>query len=355
MNAMPVIETPRLRLRPFVESDLNDLARLNADPRVMQFLGTGRTFDRVQTWQQLALVYGHQQLRGYTLMVIEDRDSGAFVGRTGPWFPVDWPMLEVGWVIDPAHQGKGLASEAGRAMVDWCFANLSVEEVCSMILPGNAASTRVAEKLGARHRGRTVVLGKEADVWIHSRLATIEKPVHPCTPDEHDDRFEIRTNRFRLRPFRERDLDELSRLYSDPDVMRYIAGGKTLDRGLTWRAIAGFLGHRQMRGYGTLAIEDQRTGVFVGECGPAYREDLPHIEVGWLVDPRRQGQGIATEVAQAAVEWCFANLKVNQLCSVIHPKNAPSIRVATKLGAVRQGEIPIHGGVQELWVHSRTS
>ncbi len=353
MHAMPVIETPRLRLRPLAESDLDDLARLNANPQVMQFLGSGQTLDRVQTWQLLALANGHQQLRGYSLMAIEERAGGRFVGRTGPWFPVDWPMLEVGWVIDPASQGQGFATEAGRAMVDWCFANLPLDEVCSMILPGNTASTRVAEKLGARHAGRQWVFGKEADVWLHARPGTIPMPAHPSIPMEPGENFEILTHRFRMRPFRERDLDELARLYADPAVMRYIAEGKTFDRGLTWRAIAGFLGHRQLRGYSTWAVEDQRTGVFVGECGPSYREDLPHIEIGWLVDPRRQGQGIATEVARAAIDWCFANLGVNHLSSVIHPENAASIRVAMKLGAERQGQIPIYGGMQDLWIHRR--
>lgn len=351
MHAMPVIETPRLRLRPFAESDFEDLARLNADPQVTQFLGTGQPLDRIQSRQQLAVIQGHQQLRGYTLVAIEDRASGKFIGRTGPWFPIDWPMLEVGWVIDPAQQGKGLATEAARAMVDWCFANLPVDEVCSMILPGNVASTRLAEKLGARQSGRQIVFGKEADVWLHARPAGVTKPALPSLPLEPAEHFEILTHRFRLRPFRERDLDDLVRLYSDPAVMRYIAEGHTLDRGQTWRAIAGFLGNRQLRGYSTWAIEDQRTGVFVGESGAAYREDLPYIEIGWLVDPRRQGQGVATEVARAAIDWCFAELGVKRLCSVIHPENAASIRVAVKLGAERQGQVSIYGGQQDLWVH----
>ncbi len=355
MRTMPVIETPRLRLRPFHERDLDELARLNADPRVAQFLGTGQTLDRVQTWQQLALIYGHQQLRGYTLLAIEDRASGKFIGRSGLWYPIDWPMIEVGWVIDPAHQGQGLATEAARAMLSWCFENLPIDEICSLILPENASSTRVAQKLGATHGGQQRVFGKQANLWLHHRPQEIARPTQAPLLVEPTENFEILSHRFRLRPFRERDLDELARLYADPDVMRYIAEGKTLDRGLAWRALAGFLGQRELRGYATWAIEDQRTGVFVGECGPSFREDLPSIEIGWLVDPRRQGQGIATEVARAAIDWCFAHLEVDRLCSVIHPDNAASIRVALKLGAERQGQIPIFGGLQDLWIHQRPS
>jgi RimJ/RimL family protein N-acetyltransferase len=256
MRTMPVIETPRLRLRPFTESDLEDIARLNANPQIMQFLGTGQPLDRAQSWRQLALINGHQQLRGYALMAIEERATGRFIGRTGPWFPAGWPMLEVGWVIDPAHQRQGFATEAGRAMVDWCFANLPIDEVCSMILPGNFASTCVAKKLGAKQSGQRNVLGKTADVWLHTRPADSIKPLKTSIPPEPAESFEILSHRFRLRPFRERDLDVLASLYADPNVMRFIADGNTLDRGQTWRAIATFLGHRELRGYSTWAIED---------------------------------------------------------------------------------------------------
>src|SRR5262245_42198833 len=106
-----VIETARLRLRPFVEGDLDDLARLNADPQVVRFLGSGKTLARDESWRQIALFMGHMQMRGYSIMAIEDRASGVFLGRCGPWFPEGWPMLEVGWVVDSARQGAGIATE----------------------------------------------------------------------------------------------------------------------------------------------------------------------------------------------------------------------------------------------------
>lgn len=164
------IETPRLRLRPLVESDLDDLARLNADPGVARYLGSGRPLDRNETWRQIAMVMGHQILRGYSILGIEERASGQFLGRSGPWFPEGWPMLEVGWVVDPRRQREGIATEAGRASLVWCFANLGVEEVCSLINPDNAASARVAAKLGAK-LGRRLddFFGGAADLWIHRR------------------------------------------------------------------------------------------------------------------------------------------------------------------------------------------
>ncbi len=164
------IETPRLLLRPLVEADLDALARINADPEVARYLGSGNTLSRADTWRQIAISIGHGQLRGYSMLAIEERSSGAFLGRTGPWFPEGWPMLEVGWVVDPRRQGEGFATEAGRAALDWCFANLDVQEVCSLIRPGNAASVRVAQELGAM-LDHTIddLLGLPADLWLHRR------------------------------------------------------------------------------------------------------------------------------------------------------------------------------------------
>ena len=81
-------------------------------------------------------------------------------------------MLEVGWLVAAERRGQGIATEAGRASIDWCFANLGASEVCSIIRPDNLASARVAEKLGAR-RDRQIeeFFGSPADLWVHTPRA----------------------------------------------------------------------------------------------------------------------------------------------------------------------------------------
>jgi RimJ/RimL family protein N-acetyltransferase len=166
-----IIETARLKLRPFCERDLDDLDQLNSNPDVMRYIGAGSPLGRRDSWRQLALFLGHQQLRGYSVLAIEERATGAFLGRSGPWFPLGWPMLEVGWLVDPRRQGEGIATEAGRASLDWCFDNLPIEQACSIIDPANIASARVAAKLGGRLERRLddAALGRPADLWIHNR------------------------------------------------------------------------------------------------------------------------------------------------------------------------------------------
>jgi RimJ/RimL family protein N-acetyltransferase len=153
---------------------LDDLARLNADPAVMRYVGAGRPMTRQQSWRQIALVMGHQQMRGYSILAIEERASGAFLGRSGPWFPLGWPMLEVGRVVDPRRQGEGIATEASRASLEWCLANPDVAKVCSIIRAENLASARVAAKSSAKIEGRLEEFyGAPSDLWIHHRAAPV--------------------------------------------------------------------------------------------------------------------------------------------------------------------------------------
>ncbi len=159
-----MIETERLRLRMFEERDLDDYARMCANPEVMQHLG-GRPMTREETWRQIAVFLGHWQLRGYGLLAAETKDTGTFIGRFGLWYPEGWPGLEIGWAVDQRYWGNGYATEAGVAFMRYAFAQLRIPKLISVIHPDNVASIRVAEKLGEARERRTIVNGFEA--WIY--------------------------------------------------------------------------------------------------------------------------------------------------------------------------------------------
>jgi len=142
----------------------------------------------------------------------------------------------------------------------------------------------------------------------------------------------LETERLRLRQFVETDLDAYARICADPESMRYIGPGTQLSRAEAWRSMAQLLGHWELRGYGLWAVEEKRTGTFVGRIGLIYPEGWPAIEVGWLIDRDRCGEGFATEGGQAAMQFAFDRLNLPHISSVIRPQNAPSIRVAEKLG-----------------------
>lgn len=168
-RAPETIETARLLLRPFRESDWEAYAALCADPEVMRYLGTGVTLSRDESWRAIAGMLGHWQLRGYGMWALEARASGELIGRAGFLDPPGWPGFELGWVLARAHWGKGYASEAARAALDCAFGTLGRERVIHLIRPDNAPSIRVAGRIGARPAGEVELLGGTALVYESRR------------------------------------------------------------------------------------------------------------------------------------------------------------------------------------------
>jgi len=162
------LETERLILRMFRESDTDAYAEMMADPEVMRFLG-GRPLPRAEAWRSMALMLGHWQLRGYGFWAVEERASGEMVGRVGCWRPEGWPGLEVGWTLRRSFWGRGYATEAARASVDYAFTALEQARVISLIAPENAGSIRVAERLGERPAGEWEVFGTKVIVYAVGR------------------------------------------------------------------------------------------------------------------------------------------------------------------------------------------
>jgi RimJ/RimL family protein N-acetyltransferase len=156
-----MLETPRLVLRQFDERDLEPLAAIYADAETMRYLGTGATLSRGETWRAIAGMLGHWVLRGYGMWAVAERATGLMVGRVGFINPEGWPGFELGWVIVRSRWGRGYAPEAAAVALRYAREELGQEQVISLIRPQNAASIRVAEKIGERHRGSVELFGEE--------------------------------------------------------------------------------------------------------------------------------------------------------------------------------------------------
>jgi RimJ/RimL family protein N-acetyltransferase len=146
----PVIETERLRMRPFREDDLDDYTAVLQTAGVRRWLHLPDDVGREQAWFQMAVWLGQWELRGTGNWVVEEKATGTFVGRVGSHWPErdDWPGIELGWTLHPDHWGKGYATEAGAAAREWTFANHDVDALYSLILEDNLASQSVARHLG---------------------------------------------------------------------------------------------------------------------------------------------------------------------------------------------------------------
>lgn len=166
---MVTLETDRLVLRQFRESDLDAYSEICADSEVMRYVGAGQPLTRAETWRSIATVLGHWQLRGFGLWAVETKADGQLIGRVGCWQPEGWPDFELGWLLGRAYWGRGYAIEAARASLHYAFATLGRSHVISLIKPGNQRSINVATRLGETLEGETGLFGDPVMIYGLSR------------------------------------------------------------------------------------------------------------------------------------------------------------------------------------------
>src|SRR3954452_14847781 len=148
----PFIETPRLILRAWRSSDIAADTAMLSDPDAGRFITPDGKVVTTELggWRNAAVIAGHWALHGFTMFAVEEKSSGKYVGRVGPWCPPGWPGFEVGWGIAKEFRGKGYAGEAARASIDWVFATFETDEIIHCIDLENLPSRAVARRLGAR-------------------------------------------------------------------------------------------------------------------------------------------------------------------------------------------------------------
>jgi len=109
---------------------------------------------RSVAWRSFLTMAGAWAVQGFAMFSVIEKSSGRWVGRVGPWYPDGWPGTEIGWGIVSDCWGRGYATEAAIAAIDWVFDVLGWTEVIHVIDIDNAASRAVARKLGSRKRSR---------------------------------------------------------------------------------------------------------------------------------------------------------------------------------------------------------
>ncbi|WP_281649096.1 GNAT family N-acetyltransferase [Parendozoicomonas sp. Alg238-R29] len=150
MSEIIEIETKRLLLRQWRESDFEPFAVINSDERVMEFfpdlLSKFESDERAKICQSLIAE------RGWGFWALEEKSSGRFIGFTGLHVPSDdlpfSPCVEIGWRLSPAHWGKGFVTEAAQASLNVAFTQLKLDEVLSFTVKDNVRSLAVMKRLG---------------------------------------------------------------------------------------------------------------------------------------------------------------------------------------------------------------
>ncbi len=147
----PRIETERLILRLPERSDFDGYAEVFADEEAARYVGGH--MPRAAAWRKFLQMPGAWAVQGFGMFSVIDKTSGEWLGQAGPWQPDRHNGTEVGWVFRRASWGRGYATEATIAAIDWAFANLGWSEIMHNIMPGNAPSIALAERLGSTFQG----------------------------------------------------------------------------------------------------------------------------------------------------------------------------------------------------------
>jgi RimJ/RimL family protein N-acetyltransferase len=157
------IETERLRLRQWIESDREPFARLNTDPRVMEFLPS--ILDRAASDAMIDRIQALISERGWGFWAVESKQDKQFIGFVGLHIPTAdlpfAPCVEVGWRLAFEYWGKGYATEAAKAALKVGFDRLELPEIVSFTTIDNHRSSAVMERLG---------MSRDVETFEHSAL-----------------------------------------------------------------------------------------------------------------------------------------------------------------------------------------
>ncbi len=163
MAGKPILETERLLLREFDEDDVEPFYLLGSDPVIIRYtgdpgLGLTSVAHALEVLRSRPLT-DYQQY-GYGRWACVHKADGRLIGFSGLKYLADLREVDIGYRFLPAYWGVGLATEAGRAVLDHGFARLGMSRVIGLVAPENRASVRVLEKLGLAFEGMMDFQGK---------------------------------------------------------------------------------------------------------------------------------------------------------------------------------------------------
>jgi ribosomal-protein-alanine N-acetyltransferase len=153
----------------------------------------------------------------------------------------------------------------------------------------------------------------------------------------------IETARLTIRPYRPDDVDALHRLWTDPEVRRYLWDDAVIPLATAAQAVQASIDSTETHGYGHWAVCLRGTDDVIGFCGFRVLDDGPDIELLYGLAPAHWGKGLATEASRTLLSWGFSEYPWDRILAITDAPNAASIRVMERLGMSFQKRIDHHG------------
>ncbi len=148
------LETPRLKLEPYDDSHYEGLRVMDSDASVMRYITGGIVKTPEETWEGIRRVQARWDKYNFSWWAIKEKSSGMIVGAAclQHLANVDGAPLEIGWRLVPEHNGKGYATEAAQAIVDYAAEKVGATYLVAVADPANIPSQRVMQRLGMTYK-----------------------------------------------------------------------------------------------------------------------------------------------------------------------------------------------------------
>ncbi|MEU1733219.1 GNAT family N-acetyltransferase [Streptosporangium sp. NPDC020145] len=332
-------------LRPPAETDVESIARACDDPRISRFLPTLPVpYTRDDAFAYLRAAERSWRDGGASF-TIADTETDEWMGNIG-LRPLDARGNgEVGYLVAPWAQGRGVATAATRALTEWAFA-LGVRRLELLTDVENLASQRVAlaagfQREGVRRSAEARRDGGRSDLIAFARLygesGERVQPFLPALPDGS-----LSDGVVRLRPLGPQDAADHHALENLPDVVRYSVPPEGPDMArvekLCREAGAHWLAGERVE----LTIREAATDAFAGHIQlTSIVPVLGQAMTGYSLLPAFRGRGFTARAVNLLVEWAFEHTPLTRVVAGTAPDNHASHRVLERAGFTREGLV--HG------------
>jgi [ribosomal protein S5]-alanine N-acetyltransferase len=340
---MKILETERLVLRDFELKDAAALAAMNSDAEVMRYVLHPEPWT-IQKARQFLREHDLYERYGFGRWAVTLKENDELIGWCGLKYRQENKHIDLGYRFARAHWGKGFATEAGNACLEYGFNELGLERVVASFIPGNKASLRVLEKLRMKPCGTWNNSGKE--------FSLMEK-LSPYGKKRNSPLLE--TDRLQLREFHSGDARVLFALNADPEVIKYTGDPPFESLQHTKDFISDYSDEYTLRGYGRWAVVLKETGETLGWCGLRFVPELNETDLGYRFFKRHWGKGYASESGNGCIEYGFKKLHLKKIVGRTMHLNAASIKVLEKCGMKLKCDLEFekHAGVLYEIMNSR--
>lgn len=154
-----ILETDRMMIREWREEDVDQIAPIYADPQVMQFLGSGKTCTLEQTKKIIVYCNDYYRKNGFGILPVVLKETNSVIGHCGLQYLDKTPEIEIDYALAKDYWGRGLATEAAKAVLADGFNELKLKRIVAVTYPQNLASINVVRKLGMTYEGEAFHFG----------------------------------------------------------------------------------------------------------------------------------------------------------------------------------------------------